>query len=223
MPRPRRRVIPGVPYHIVQRASHKEFILNDEVDRAVFMKILLEWREQTGILIAAYVLMGNHFHLAGVSPTPNALARFMGNACSEFSRYLNAKSGRRGPNWQGRFYAAPMDPAHAVAAVRYIERNPVVAGLVCNAWDWSWSSAAFHCGVGPRPRLLTLDLRPPGTNEARWREMLGEDMNPALVARLREATTAGRALGAKDWVAGINEALGQDAPRARGRPPTKFF
>jgi putative transposase len=193
-------------------------LFNDDDSRAVLMRLLIDWRKETGVRIAAFVLMGNHFHLVGETPTSTALSRFMGNACSEFSRFLNVRSGRKGTNWQGRFYAAPLDLPHTLASIRYVERNPVAANLVASAWDWRWSSAAFRCGAGPQPELINCDYRPLDTTPASWRRTLQDPLDARLVTRLREGTFTGDPIGSDDWVADINKRLGREARRPRGRP-----
>ncbi len=218
MARPSRSVIPGIPYHIVQRAAHKGFIIDCDEDRAVFMSMMLEWQQVTTMQIAGFVLMGNHFHLAGVSPTEVALPKFMGNVCSEFSRFRNSKLGKRGPNWQGRYFAAPMDMEYTLSAIRYIERNPVVAGMVSCAWEWKWSSAAFNAGLGPKPKLLNIDLISPTTSPSQWRQGLLTESTPEFRSRLREATCLGRPLGTAEWTSKINSELSIGPQRKRGRP-----
>jgi putative transposase len=218
MARPTRSVIPGIPYHIVQRAAHKGFILDCNDDLAVFMSMLLEWQEETNMQIGGFVLMGNHFHLAGISPTEGALPKFMGNVCSEFSRFRNSKLGQRGPNWQGRYFAAPMDMDYTLSAIRYIERNPVAAGMVPDAWQWKWSSAAFHAGLGPKPELLNINLVSPPMSPSQWKQGLLSESTPEFRSRLREATCLGRPLGSKEWTARIESELGLSPLRKRGRP-----
>ena len=218
MPRFARHVIPDVPYHLVQRASHQAFILDGDDRRAMLMSLLTEWSEREQVRVAAITLMGNHFHLAADSPTPEGMSRFLGCACAEFSRFLNSLTRRRGPNWQGRYWAAPMDQAHAEAAVAYIERNPVAAGLVPTAAAWRWSSAAFHCGAGPKPSIITTDYRPAGTKPHAWREVLSRPTEDGMRARIRSATSSGRPLGDDAWVDRMAALLGLPPRRPRGRP-----
>ena len=218
MPRFARKVIPDVPYHVVQRASHQEFILDSERLRATMMSMLMEWRERTGVAVGAFVLMGNHVHLAASSPTQDALGQMLGRACAEFSRFRNALLGKRGPNWQGRFWAAPMDAAYAVDAVAYIERNPAAAGLVEDPTDWPWSSAAHHCGLGPKPAIVTADFRPPDVSCRDWHRLLRQPTDERLRSEIKAATSCGRPLGAAEWRADVEAMLGLPPHRPRGRP-----
>jgi putative transposase len=217
MSRPKRVVIPDLPYHIVQRASHQRFILDDSASRAILMKSLVSWQIRTGMKFASFVLMGNHFHLVGTSPTPNALSSFMSNVCAEYSRYYNAVAGRQGPNWEGRYFAAPMDAEHTLRAIRYIEQNPVAAHLVDLAWEWPWSSAAFHSGMGPQPQLVNLDLRPANITPKEWRDILTTRDSEDFRARFKAATLSGRAFGEETWAVKTNLSMGRSSRRA-GRP-----
>ena len=218
MPRRARKAIPGVPYHIVQRAAHQRFVLESDADKAVFLSKLVGWCKEEGVRVGGFVLMNNHFHLAAESATPTGLGRAIGNACAEFSRFINARLGRRGPNWQSRFWSAPMDPAYAIDALAYIERNPVAAGLCEVAPDWRWSSAAFHCGLGPQPELVTADYRGPLATATAWRERLRGESTPEFRQKLKFATSTGRPLGAESWQAQMEAMLGIGPGRPRGRP-----
>ena len=140
---------------MTQRAAHGAFILEPHDVKAVLANLIADWATRTGVVIHAAVFMNNHFHLSATPPSASALSMMIGKATQLVSRYINSKQPKGGPNWQSRFYAAPMDPEHAVATARYIERNPVAAGLVQEPWLWPWSTAAFHAGLGKRPKLLT--------------------------------------------------------------------
>ncbi len=93
--------------------------------------------------------MPNHVHLMRAPPTPEALRAALSEAHRRYSRLINFREGWRGYLWQGRFASCPMDEAHALAAARYIELNPVRARLAAAPEDWPWSSARAHLtGVG---------------------------------------------------------------------------
>ena len=111
-----------------------------------------------------------------------------------------------------------MDPAYAIDALAYIERNPVAAGLCEVASDWKWSSAAFHSGLGPKPKLITTDYRGPLAAPREWSERLRRESAPDFRQLLRQATSTGRPLGPDSWKARIEEALGLGPARPRGRP-----
>lgn len=220
MPRRPIPIIPGVPHHVTQRAAHGLRILETDEAKAVLAGLLAEWSGRTGVIIHAFAFMNNHIHLSATPPEAGALARMLGNAAQGFSRWMNVCRGDVGPNWQRRFFAAPMDGAHAIAAARYIERNPVAAGLVARAWDWPWSSAAFHVGIGPRPKLLNSpdDVPAPVSREV-WRIMLNEAIEPGMANAVHRASTGTTVLACEDWIERIEHRLGRRVrPQPRGRP-----
>ena len=214
------RIVPGVPHHVTQRAAHGEFILESQHAKAVLMNLLTAWAERTGVVVHAFALLNNHIHLSATPPGERSLATMLGCACQAFSRWLNLMRGDNGPNWQARYFASPMDPAHAIAAGRYIERNPVAAGLVERAEDWHWSSAAWHVGTGPRPEILMPGaMNPAGVKPSEWRAMLRDPLDPERAIRFHRASRTSNPLGDDAWIDRIEATLGRSVRRRpRGRP-----
>ena len=208
-----------MPHHVTQRAAHGAHILRSDHAKAVLVDLLAMWAARTGVSVGGFALMNNHFHLCATPPNETALSRMVGRATAFFSRWLNTTRGTLGPNWQGCFYAAPMDPEHTIAALRYVERNPVAAGLVDFAQNWRWSSAAWHCGLGPRPKLLSIDYRPDSMRGRSWTEALRKELDGDMRQRLSDSGYSSTPLGSEDWIGGVEAALGRPIrPRRRGRP-----
>ena len=134
MPRIARTVIPGVPHHVTQCGNNRQdvFFVND--DHRVYLSFLREQAARFGLRVLGYCLMTNHVHLIAVPETPEGLRRAMGEAHRRYTRRVNFREGWRGHLWQGRFGSSPMDERHTVAALRYVERNPVRAGLCRVPW-----------------------------------------------------------------------------------------
>ena len=213
-----RKIIPGQPYHLTHRGNHRLPILQTDEQRAVYISIMRRWQLQTGVQIAAFVLMPNHVHFVVISPTEEALTKWIANGHREYSKWLNTTRGTTGHNWEGRYFAAVMDPDHCLNALRYVEQNPVAARLVACPWDWHWSSAPFHAGMGPQPSILDLDLRPAGTRPDVWRRSLLEPSAADFRARLHECAARGIALAAPAWAESMERIHGvQLMPRRRGR------
>ncbi len=213
-----RKIIPGQPYHVTHRGNHRLPILQTDQQRAVYISIMRRWQLRTGVRIAAFVLMPNHVHFVVVSPTPEALTKWIANGHREYSKWLNTTRGTTGHNWEGRYFAAVMDPEHCLNALRYVEQNPVAARLSTRPWDWNWSSAAFHAGMGPQPSILDLDLRPAGTTAAAWRQSLLEPSAEEFRARLHECAARGTALADPAWAEAMERMHGvRLLPRQRGR------
>jgi putative transposase len=144
MPRSKRIVIPGLPHHIVQRGNRRMNVFLEDLDREVFLRMLDEASLEHGLANIGHCLMSNHEHQISVPLKEKSLALAMHDALGSFAVYFNHKYGMRGRLWQSRFYSVPMDVSHFWAALRYVERNPVRAGIVGRAEDYRWSSAAAH-------------------------------------------------------------------------------
>jgi putative transposase len=220
VPRRKHIIVPGVPHHVTQRVAHGELLLERDSAKAVLVSLLAEWAERQGVLVHAFAILNNHFHLSATPPDDGALARMLGSAAQGLSRWLNVSMGDSGPNWQSRFYASPMDPCHAIAAARYIERNPVAAGLVQRAERWHWSSAAFHSGQGSRPKLLTDSSPVPGGHlPDEWAGLLAERVPSPVAKSLHGASSVNALLGSDSWIDDLESTTGRRLrPRPRGRP-----
>jgi putative transposase len=219
MPRRRRIIIPGVPHHVVQRAAHGRRILESDECKAVFIELLGQWAKRTGVLVGGFVLMNNHCHLCAIPPDGDSLSLMIGRATAALSSWINVGNGDVGPNWQGAFYASAMDEQHTVAALRYIERNPVAAGLAVNATDWRWSSAGWHCGNTRKPGILSVDLRPAGCTPAQWHATLRDPGPEDVRRRIHAASSTGDVLADEGWIARMESTLGRPLRRRpRWRP-----
>jgi putative transposase len=185
-----RVVAPGHPHHITQRGNRRQPVFFSDDDRRAYLGLVAEWCAREGVNILAWCLMPNHVHLVAVPETPKALARAFGQAHRRYTRLINFREGWRGYLWQGRFASFVMDRGHTLAAVRYVERNPVRAGLVDRAWGWPWSSAAAH--VTGRGDAL-IDAGGPLADEiGNWRRFLQEEDAPETLELLRRHGRTGR-------------------------------
>jgi putative transposase len=144
MARIARVVVPGIPHHVTQRGNRRQqtFFLPD--DYKAYIDLLAEWCRICRVEILAWCLMPNHVHLIVVPETETALARAIGEAHRRYTRRINFREGWRGHLWQERFASFPMDEGYLLAAARYIEMNPVAAGIVSHPGDYRWSSAGAH-------------------------------------------------------------------------------
>jgi putative transposase len=122
-------VIPGIPYHIVQRGNRRQKTFWTAEDRKEYLKILGDEGKRHGLKVWAYCLMDNHVHIVAVPEGENSLARGIGETHRKYSRMIHFREGWRGYLWQGRFSSFPLDEQYLYAAVRYVERNPVRAGI----------------------------------------------------------------------------------------------
>lgn len=175
--RRKRDVQIDVPHHVAHRGNHRQTLFANDDDRRYYLSLVHRYSRDSGARIAGYCLMSNHVHWIVVPEGIKSLQRCFGRAHKSYSEYLNRRRSTHGGNWEGRYYSVPMDPVHAVNALRYVERNPVAAGLVKEAHAWPWSSAAGHCGIGKPSAVLNLDLRPLGVLDAEWRRQLRAELS----------------------------------------------
>jgi REP-associated tyrosine transposase len=139
-----RAVVPSLAHHITQRGNRRQRTFFCPDDYLLYIALLAEWCGRCGVEVWAYCLMPNHVHLIAVPGSPDALRRAIGEAHRRYTADINRREGWRGHLWQGRFASYVMDDRYTLAAARYVELNPVRAGLVARAEDYLWSSARAH-------------------------------------------------------------------------------
>jgi len=221
MPRIARVVIPGCPHHVTQRGNRREDVFFAEADRERYLELLDKYAAKHGLAVQAYCLMTNHVHLVVVPQAEASLAATLKPLHMRYTQHVNRVQRLSGRLWQGRFFSCALDDEHLWAAVRYVERNPVRAGMVEQAEDYRWSSAAAHCGlradgVLSDPCELTSRLTP-----AKWRHWLREpwEAEADMVARLRQCTHTGRPAGGASFIARLEALVGRVLrPKKGGRP-----
>ena len=216
MPRIARVVMPGIPHHVTQRGNRREEVFLADADRTRYLSLLHHYSARHGLRIWAYCLMPNHVHFVAVPTTEASLGLAFRDTHQAYATWLNRKTGQNGHLWQGRFFSCALDEGHLWAALRYVERNPVHAGLVRNAWEYAWSSAVAHCGLREDPLLSPVEMPWP---VADWHEYLrGEDEQ--ATAAIRRQTMTGRPCGGDSFVRSLELALGRDLrPAKRGPKP----
>ncbi len=217
MSRVARIVVPGFAHHVTQRGNRRTDVFYSDDDRRAYLHFLRQYSERHGLAVWAYCLMTNHIHLIVVPQREDSLAKALRDAHTVYAMRFNTTTQQSGHVWQGRFYSCPLDESHLWAAVRYVERNPVRAGIVSHAVDFPWSSAAAHCG-NAADGVLSRDFPPSGVVDdwAQWLRTENEDD----VARIRTTTRTGRPCGGKQFLAQLESLLGRAMhPHKRGRKP----
>jgi len=222
MPRIARAVIPDVAYHVTQRGNNRQKVFFRDEDRQTYLDLLAEECAAHRLAVLGHCLMSNHVHLVAIPGTKQSLAKAVGRTHWRYTLYVNRVRRRSGHLWQNRFFSSGLDDKHAVAAMRYIEQNPVREGIVRKPWRYPWSSAAAHVGTGPAHPVLALDAWRRDWSPVRWRRMLLTGLDEDLVERLRRQTLCGRPLGADAFVEEIERRLGRRLRlRPAGRPRKK--
>ena len=217
MPRIARVVVPGAPHHVTQRGNRRADVFFTKADRHVYLRYLGAYCREHALEIIAYCLMTNHIHLVVVPRRVESLAGALKPVHLRYAQHVNWTQNLCGRLWQGRFYSCPMDDAHLYAAVRYVERNPVRAGMVRTAEDYPWSSAAAHCGQRHEPLLADpFHMRDAIEDWAAW---LRDPDDDNTLTTLRNHTHTGRPLGSEGFITALEEQLGRILrPKSPGRP-----
>jgi putative transposase len=214
-----RVVVVGVPHHVTQRGNARQVILANDSDRATYLALLRQYSHLNGLALLGYCLMSNHVHLIVVPNRSAALAQSLKHAHGRYAAYWNARQFSTGHVWQGRFYSCPLEEAHLWVALRYVELNPVRAGMVESAAQWRWSSAATHCGAGVADAMLEMERWSCRWTAAEWGQYLEQGESVADVSALRRATHTGRPLGTSEFVANLERLTARRlAPQSGGRP-----
>jgi putative transposase len=222
MPRVSRIVIPGVPHHITQRGNNRQDVFFVDDDREVYLSLLREQADRYGLAVVGYSLMANHVHVVGTPVGADSLGKAVGRTHLLYAQYINRLHERTGHLWQGRFFSCALDEAHCWAALSYVERNPVRAGLVRNAWRYRWSSARAHCEGDDPTGLLDLGGWRKVWDPRRWREELRRRGDEEVREGLRVRTRTGRPLGSDSFLSKIERAVGRRLrPLPVGRPSTR--
>ena len=218
MARIARVVAPGCWHHVTQRGNRRQTVFFDDADRVLYLKLLARHCRRAGVAIAGYCLMGNHVHLVAIPRTESGLAQALGRTHGDYARWLNLQRGEVGHVWQNRFYSCPLDERHQWEALRYVELNPVRAGLVAEAWEWRWSSAAAHVAGVDRTGLLDSAEWETRWNPESWRDVLEYGVEDgAFLERIREATRTGRPAAGAEFVVELEGRVGRLLrPRKRG-------
>lgn len=144
-----RVVAVDVPHHVTQRGNARQVILSNDADRGAYLELLRQYSELHWLSVLGYCLMSNHVHLIVVPCSAEAMAQTLKQTHGRYASYWNARNSSSGHVWQGRFYSCPLDESHLWKALRYVELNPVRAGMVKPS---SGDGRAPRPTAGPVPR-----------------------------------------------------------------------
>jgi putative transposase len=222
MPRGPRLIVPGIALHVVQRGHDRRDCFRQETDYLVYLANLQDLSARMQCALHAYCLMTNHIHLLLTPSTNEGCARLMRNLGQRYVQYFNRRYGRSGTLWEGRYHSCLVDSAsYVIACHRYIERNPVRAGMVSSAGAYRWSSHEGNAGRVTN-RLLTahseyLALAATETSRhAAYSGLFDAADDPAFLVAIRDATNGGFALVGEDLKARLPAEL---LPRLERKPP----
>lgn len=210
-----RLVVPGYPHHLTQRGVRSMAVFASDDDRISYLSFVADECKRHSVEVLAWCLMTNHVHFIAVPKKEQSLARAFGEAHRRYTRLKNFAEGVRGYLFQGRFSSSVLDQNHLLAAVRYVELNPVHAGMAQQVGEYTWSSARFHLGlVENDPLVADGDLLGLVTN---WEEFLCHD--DGGIESVVAATRTGRPAGDEAFLDTVEAVTGRNMRRKMaGRP-----
>lgn len=225
MARRHRIELPNVPLHVIQRGNNRNLCFLSDADRRLYLRCLARSSALYECSIHAYVLMPNHVHLLASPLSSGAIAAMMQDVGRRYVRLFNETHDRTGTLWEGRYKANLVDTeSYLLTCHRYIELNPVRAGLADGPANYRWSSHRHYAYGEPdvlvhhHPLFERL-----GTDMDRRREMFLALFNTPLscedIERIRIAAQRGQPLCGNGFLDDLQQRFGIDArPAKRGRP-----
>jgi putative transposase len=221
MPRRARRAPGGVIYHVLNRGVGRQTLCDDAGDFAAFVRVLAETLDRVPVRVLGYCVMGNHWHLVLWPRRDRELARFMQRLTITHVRRWVEHRGRVGWGsvYQGRYKSFPVEgDGHLLTVLRYVERNPLRAGLVRRAEAWRWSSLG-QSHAPPQEDVPSIPIAAwPVGRRRDWTAWVNRPQSPAEEAALRRALSHDRPFGSAAWTAKTEKTLGLGPLRGRGRP-----
>lgn len=225
MPRKPRFYLPGEPAHIVQRGNCRQPVFFEHDDYHAYLTWLSEGATRYGCSIHAYVLMTNHVHLLMTPQTKQSISKTIQHVGRHYVTYINSTYGKSGTLWEGRHKGCVISSEHyLLACMRYIELNPVRAGMVMTPMDYRWSSYAANAAglydkvVTPHGLYHAL-AKEPAERLYTYRELFRQALAPEQVHDIRATVQTGTPLGNDRFREQVERTLGSKVGHARrGRP-----
>lgn len=211
--------------HVIQRGNNRSPCFFGHSDYLYYLQQLRELAGEIGCSVHAYCLMTNHVHLLLTPKAPQACTTLMKHLNQRHAQYVNRTYQRTGSLWDGRFRSCLTESRrYVLACYRYIELNPVRAGMVAAPSEYSWSSYAANAQgvdstlVTPHEEYLALGQEPL-TRRAAYGDLIRDALQPSLLDDIRQSTNGGYALGGDPFRLQISRLLGRRVVRGRpGRP-----
>lgn len=221
MPRIGRAVAAGFPHHVIQRGNNREEVFFDAKDRKKYLALLKKYSVKWESTIISYCLMSNHIHLLTKPKSDESLYKMMQGLTLCYTQYFNRTYQRTGRLWECRYHSCIVDHEKYLWAVaRYVEQNPVRAGMVEKAEDYPYSSARAHVN-GSKDAVLGEELFS-NDRRADYTLLLRSDMPRKEIEHLRYVTKTGRPFGNEGFVVEMERKLERRLlQRQRGRPRKK--
>ena len=218
MPRIGRAVAAGFPHHVIQRGNNRAGVFFEKDDWQQYLILLKKYTAKWSSPVMAYCLMSNHVHFLTKPGSDESLFKMMQGLTLCYTQYINRTYGRTGRLWESRYHSCIVEHERYLWAVaRYIEQNPVRAGMVEKAEDYPYSSACAHI-KGRDDAILGEELFTKDRRED-YVLLLRSDIPEKEIERLRYATKTGRPFGNEEFVLEMENKLKRKLlQRPKGRP-----
>jgi putative transposase len=218
MPRQARLILTGCAVHVIQRGNDRKPCFLDDRDFLVYLALLGDLSAHAQCAIHAYCLMTNHVHILLTPRLKESCALLMHGIGQRYAAYFNRRYARTGTLWEGRFKSCLVDSAdYALACYRYIEMNPVRAGIVSLPDQYPWSSVHGNCGTRNDP-ILAPHAEYEALGSTAYRALLVEELPQPLLSDLREAVNGGRPLGSQRFKDGVERSTGRRTTKLKPGP-----
>lgn len=226
MPRPLRIILPNTPHHIVQRGHNRQTVFVSDDDYNYYRENLIHFKKEFGCRVYAYCLMTNHIHLV-VDPgdDPESLSKFMKRVAGRQTRYVNRLEGRSGSLWEGRFKSSIISTIEYLApCCRYIDLNPLRAGMVTDPGKHRWSS--YRCKAeGTKDPVVDFDKsylalgKKQRDRQAAYAQYVRDTVPEGEIKLIRDALQRGQLTGGERFRRDVSRRLGiRISNKGPGRP-----
>jgi putative transposase len=217
-------LLTGLIYHVINRGNNRQTVFRKAGDFQAFLDALANLKERKPFDLFGYCLLNNHFHLL-IRPLESTISRIVQSLLVSHTQRYHKHYHSGGHVWQGRFKSPIIqDDEHVLTVLRYIEANPLRAGIVTDAADYRWSSYRVH-GLGEASGLIsplvTYDelSASPAVRRRKWAEKVHQPMKEAVAAAVRRSIETGLPYGDQRWLTRLANKLDLDLTiRPRGRP-----
>lgn len=227
MPRQPRYLLPGFPQHVIQRGNNRQATFHEAADYERYIHELISAARQARCAIHCYVLMTNHTHLLVTPEHDHGISQMMQSLGRSYVGYINRKYDRTGTLWEGRYKASLVDSnEYLLCCYRYIELNPVRAGLVADPSEYPWSSYRHHA-LGQFDRVATQHevYRSLGTDaasrERAYRSLVQGGLDDETLEQIRASTNADLVLGNEAFKDHIETVLNRPVRHKKSGRPRK--
>ena len=215
----------GIPQHVIQRGNNRQACFHAEQDLIAYAGWLKQYSREFDVQVHAWVFMTNHVHLLTTPLSDNGVSNMMQALGRMYVRYFNREYRRSGTLWEGRYKSCLVQAEdYLLQCYRYIELNPVRAGMIKDPADYYWSSYAFN-GLGKESSLITAHPqytalgRYPKQRRERYRALFKHHLDGPMVEQIRKSLNKGLALGNDRFKTQLEQRFARRVTEVpRGRP-----